>query len=314
MNTGSTRAGRALRPGFSVTVVLIAVLIWLGSPTRAGAAPAALDLQPGQALYATQCALCHGPSGQGDGPSAAGFATKPSNLADGRLMNGLPDDFLANVIRHGGSVEGLSPGMPAFGEYLSDAQIRQVILHVRSLASPPFRAAAVVPIVTAPRAPTQPIFFSHLIHAGKYRMDCQYCHADARRSEYAGLPSVERCLGCHKIIGALDNPEITKIQEYAGRGQPIPWVRIFKLPEFTYFTHKAHVRFGLACQTCHGPIERMRMVGAETGPSLADDLKKLVGFKPLPRPLTMGWCVACHRQQNAAHSARAPLDCVTCHH
>ncbi len=58
----------------------------------------------------------------------------------------------------------------------------------------------------------------------------------------------------------------------------------------------------------------MRMVGAETGPSLADDLKKLVGFKPLPRPLTMGWCVACHRQQNAAHSARAPLDCVTCHH
>src|SRR3989442_888360 len=73
-------------------VLLIAVLIWLGSPTWAGAAPAALDLQAGQALYATQCALCHGPSGQGDGPSAAGYATKPSNLADGRLMNGLPDE------------------------------------------------------------------------------------------------------------------------------------------------------------------------------------------------------------------------------
>src|SRR2546425_11962942 len=83
-------------------VLLIAVLIWLGSPTWAGAAPAALDLQPGQALYATQCALCHGPSGQGDGPSAAGVATKPSNLADGRAMNGLPVDFLNNVIRHGG--------------------------------------------------------------------------------------------------------------------------------------------------------------------------------------------------------------------
>src|SRR3989442_888362 len=69
-------------------VLLIAVLIWLGSPTWAGAAPAALDLQAGQALYATQCALCHGPSGQGDGPSAAGYATKPSNLADGRPMNG----------------------------------------------------------------------------------------------------------------------------------------------------------------------------------------------------------------------------------
>src|SRR3989442_9796049 len=115
-------------------VLLIAVLIWLGSPTSAGAAPAALDLQAGQALYATQCALCHGPSGQGDGPSAAGFATKPSNLADGRLMNGLPDDFLANVIKHGGSVEGLSPGIPAFVPYLRRAHITPAILYMRSSA------------------------------------------------------------------------------------------------------------------------------------------------------------------------------------
>ena len=74
-----------------------------------------------------------------------------------------------------------------------------------------------------------------MIHAGSFQIPCQYCHADARRSEYAGLPSVERCLGCHKIIGAQDNPEIAKIHDYAKRGQPIPWVRIFKLPEFTYF-------------------------------------------------------------------------------
>jgi mono/diheme cytochrome c family protein len=317
VDAGSTRGGRARLLGFSVTVFLIAVLGPLAWPTRAtapAAAPADLDLQAGQALYATYCALCHGPSGQGDGPSAGGFATKPSNLADGRLMNGLPDDFLVKVITHGGLAEGLSPGMPAFGVHLSDAQIRQVILYVRSLASPPFRGAAVVPTATPPRAPTQPIFFSHLIHAGKYQIDCQYCHADARRSEYAGLPSVERCLGCHKIIGAQDNPEIGKIMEYARRGQPIPWVRIFKLPEFTYFTHKAHVRFGLACQACHGPIERMRVVGADTGPSLANDLMNLIGLKPPPRPLTMGWCVECHREQNAARGARAPLDCVTCHH
>jgi len=64
------------------------------------------------------------------------------------------------------------------------------------------------------------------------------------------------------------------------------FMRIFKLPEFTYFTHKAHVRFGLACQACHGPIERMRVVGAETGPSLTNDLMNLIGLKPPPRPLT----------------------------
>lgn len=95
--------------------------------------------------------------------------------------------------------------------------------------------------MTVPGAPAQPIFFSHLIHTGKYRIACQYCHADARRSEYAGLPSVERCMGCHKIIGAQDNPEIAKIHEYWRRGQAIPWVRINKVPEFTYFPHKAHV-------------------------------------------------------------------------
>jgi mono/diheme cytochrome c family protein len=317
VNTGSTRGGRALLRGCGVTFLLIAVRVWVASPTQAAGPPpasAALDLEAGQALYATHCALCHGSSGQGDGPSAVGFATKPSNLADGRLMNGLPDDFLENIVRHGGPIEGLSPGMPAFGAYLSDAQIRQAILYVRSLASPSFGAAVVTPIVTVPGAPKQPIFFSHLIHAGKYAIDCQYCHSDARRSEYAGLPSVERCLGCHKIIGAQDNPEIGKIQEYARRQQPIPWVRIFKLPEFTYFTHKAHVRFGLACQTCHGPIERMRVVGAETGPSLTNDLMNLVGLKPPARQLTMGWCLTCHREQNAARGAGAPLDCITCHH
>src|SRR2546428_13395687 len=103
-------------------------------------------------------------------------------------------------------------------------------------------------------------------------MPCQYCHADARRAEYAGRPSVERCVGCDKTIGVADNPEIGKIHEYARRGEPIPWVRVFKVPEFSYFPHKAHVRAGVACQSCHGPIERMPVVGGDTGPSLANDL------------------------------------------
>jgi mono/diheme cytochrome c family protein len=285
--------------------------------TAGAAAPAALEnpyIKNGRAVYVTHCAACHGDRGQGDGASAAGFSTKPSNLADGRLMNPLPDEFLVNIIRHGGPAEGLSPGMPAFAQYLGETQIHDVIAYVRSLASPPFAPVAAPTVVIVPGAPRQPIFFSHLIHAGKYQIDCQYCHADARRSEYAGLPSVERCMGCHKIIGALDNPEIGKVHDYWRRGQPIPWVRIFKLPEFTYFPHKAHLRAGLECRTCHGAIERMRQVGATTGQSLANDLLNLVGLKPAPRPLTMGWCVECHRRENAAPNVKAPLDCVTCHH
>ena len=159
----------------------------------------------------------------------------------------------------------------------------------------------------------QPINFPHNIHVQQYKMECGYCHTDARRSEFAGLPSVDRCMGCHKITAA-DRPEIKKLADYAARRAPIPWMRVFNLPEFTYFPHKPHVRAGVTCQTCHGPVETMTTVGAVTGPRLANDLLTLVGFGVAPPPLSMGWCIDCHRRENAARSTRAPLDCVACHH
>ncbi|MBI3636396.1 MAG: cytochrome c3 family protein [Candidatus Rokubacteria bacterium] len=159
----------------------------------------------------------------------------------------------------------------------------------------------------------QPLNFPHNVHAQTYKMDCQYCHADARRSEYAGLPSVTRCMGCHKITAA-DKPEIKKLAEFAAKQEPILWVRVFKVPEFTYFPHKAHVRAELKCQTCHGPVETMTTVAAETGPRLANDLLNVAGLRVAPPALTMGWCVDCHRSQNATRGMKAPLDCVTCHH
>lgn len=163
------------------------------------------------------------------------------------------------------------------------------------------------------KASVQPIAFPHNVHVQTYKIDCQYCHADARRSEYAGLPSVTRCMGCHKITAA-DRPEIKKLAEYAGKGDPIPWTRVYKVPEFTYFPHKAHIRAGVRCQTCHGAVENMTTVGAQTGWQLSTDLLNLVGFRPAPPALTMGWCIECHRNENATRGVHAPLDCVTCHH
>jgi hypothetical protein len=162
-------------------------------------------------------------------------------------------------------------------------------------------------------SPGQPINFPHNVHVQQFKIECQYCHADARRSEYAGLPSVARCMGCHRITAA-DKPEIKKLADYAARGESIPWVRVYKVPEFTYFPHKAHVRAGVRCQTCHGPVETMTTVGAVTGPRITNDLLNLVGLRPAPPVLTMGWCVNCHRSENAARGTKAPLDCVTCHH
>jgi hypothetical protein len=180
-----------------------------------------------------------------------------------------------------------------------------VFLALSSLGDKPAAAA---------KASSQPINFPHNVHVQTYKMDCQYCHADARRSEYAGLPSATRCLGCHKIIAA-DRPEIQKLAQYAAKNEPIPWVRVYKLPEFTHFPHKAHIRAQLPCQGCHGPVETMTTVAApSTGPTLVGDLLSLVGTRPSPPPLAMGWCIDCHRAQNASRGMHAPLDCVSCHH
>jgi len=292
---------------------MVAVLFIALRPGAIAAPPSPRDIQAGKDLFDRQCTACHGPEGRGDGSSATAFATKPADFGDGRLMNPLPDEFLVNVIRYGGPAEGLAPTMPPFEKFLSEAQTTQVVAYVRSLATPPWRPGQTGSLVRVEGAPRQPIFFNHVIHAGSFGIACQYCHADARRSDYAGIPSVDRCLGCHKIIGAQDNPEIKKIHEYAQRREAIPWVRVFKVPEFTYFPHKPHVRAGVECQRCHGPVDRMRVVGAETGPRITNDLKRLIGLRPPPPALTMGWCVDCHRAENA-NGAHAPLDCVTCHH
>jgi hypothetical protein len=183
-----------------------------------------------------------------------------------------------------------------------------VVLVILAVSSWERRPAA----ATAPPSP-QPINFPHNVHVQQYKIECGYCHTDARRSEFAGLPSVERCMGCHKITAA-DRPEIKKLADYAARRAPIPWTRVFNLPEFTYFTHKPHVRAGVTCQTCHGPVDTMTTVGAVTGPRLTNDLLTLVGLGGAPPPLSMGWCIDCHRRENAARGTRAPLDCIACHH
>jgi mono/diheme cytochrome c family protein len=312
--SSSSRAFVVSRRAWALGLLAVGLLAGGLLGVRVSAAPPAAPDPTDRAIYAQYCLTCHGEGGRGDGPSAGALATKPADLTDGRIMNPLPDEFLANVILNGGAAEGLAPTMPAFAAYLGEARVRRMVRYIRTLAEPPFVPDAAKPIVTPPNAPRQPIFFSHVVHAGSFQISCQYCHAEARRSEYAGLPSVERCMGCHKIIGATDNPEIRKIHDYWARQEPIPWVRIFKMPEFTYFPHKAHVRARIECQTCHGPIERMRVVGADVGPQLASDFLHLLGLRPGPRPLTMGWCLDCHRSENAKPDRKAPLDCVACHH
>ncbi|MDZ4662329.1 MAG: cytochrome c3 family protein [Pseudomonadota bacterium] len=136
--------------------------------------------------------------------------------------------------------------------------------------------------------PDQPIDFDHTLHAGVNKIPCLYCHANAPRSRHATVPSLNICMNCH-IQVATDRPEIKKLQDHFNNDRAVVWNKVHLLPDFVMFNHKPHVRKGIACQSCHGPVESMAQVK-----QFSD--------------LSMGWCVDCHRRNNA------PLNCTTCHH
>ena len=137
-------------------------------------------------------------------------------------------------------------------------------------------------------APKQPIAFSHALHAGLYELDCQYCHAGAERSRHAGVPPAGVCMNCHTRV-KTDSPEIQRLTAFVTSNQPVPWLKVHRLPDFAFFSHASHVGAGLACQKCHGPVEQMvRVVQKET--------------------MAMGWCLDCHRQTRVSGvEAPAPL-------
>lgn len=141
--------------------------------------------------------------------------------------------------------------------------------------------------------PEQPIAFPHDVHAGTLQIPCQYCHYSADRSPDAGIPQVQTCTGCHAPVGSLlflqDSPELQKLMQYAEAEVPIPWVRIYDLPEHVRFPHMMHVNAGVACQDCHGPVEEMAEI-------------------ELAQPLRMGWCIDCHQERQAR------VDCFVCHY
>jgi hypothetical protein len=143
--------------------------------------------------------------------------------------------------------------------------------------------------------PAQPIAFSHALHAGQYEVACQYCHTGVEIGKSANIPSANICMNCHthiQNVGGKEgiSPEIQKIYNAVDNNQPIEWVRVHNLPDLAYFNHAQHVAVGgIECQTCHGPIQEMEVVGQHS-------------------TLTMGWCIDCHRQTEVATEGNAYYD------
>jgi hypothetical protein len=154
--------------------------------------------------------------------------------------------------------------------------------------------------------PVQPIKYSHELHAGVMKIDCQYCHSGAYKSKNASIPSLNVCMNCHKVV-KTESPEIHKIYDALGydvdkgtydstKAKPIQWVRIHNLPDFAYFNHSQHVTVGgIKCQQCHGPIETMPEVFQYS-------------------PLTMKWCIQCHKRTQVNGKDNAYYDSILAAH
>ena len=145
----------------------------------------------------------------------------------------------------------------------------------------------------AGNSPVQPVRFPHPVHVTTLKMNCLYCHFSANKSPDPGMPAMSTCMGCHTVAGVA-KPEIQKLAGYWNRKQPVPWVRIHKLPEYVKFPHMRHVGAGVSCQTCHGAIQDMQQVSQA-------------------QSLGMGWCVSCHIGKSNP-PLRARYDCATCHY
>ncbi len=143
-------------------------------------------------------------------------------------------------------------------------------------------------VVTAV-APEQPFHFDHTIHAGKYQIPCQTCHAYADHSPIAGIPTAAKCMGCHRFVDK-QKPDVQALEAAFEAGDRVAWNRVTRVPDHVGFNHEPHIQAGVRCQKCHGAVETMKVVRMA---------------KPLD---DMGFCVDCHRANHA------PVDnCIVCH-
>lgn len=187
--------------------------------------------------------------------------------------------------------------------------------------------------------PVQPISYSHRLHAGELKLDCLYCHFGAETSRHAGVPPLQVCMNCHATVTAgwdvtlaerraalaekrdpkrIVSDRLRPLYDAIGLDdagkpdpaktpKPVAWTRVHSLPSFVAFSHERHVARGVICQACHGPVESMERVRQES-------------------PLSMGWCVECHRANEAKGRAVAlppvpqradphvSTDCSGCHY
>lgn len=138
----------------------------------------------------------------------------------------------------------------------------------------------------AQTGPVQPIPYSHKQHLA-LGLKCNNCHDMPAPGEVINIPAAAKCMACHGAI-KIDSPSIQKLTAFAKENRPIPWVRVYEIPSFVFFSHKTHLDSGSTCETCHGPVAQRERIAKESD-------------------ISMGGCMECHRLH------KATLDCSGCH-
>ena len=136
-------------------------------------------------------------------------------------------------------------------------------------------------------APTQPIAFNHSLHVQTVKMGCSDCHEPRGNGSTVAIPQPAKCMLCHQSV-ATDKPDIQRLAAAAKDEDPIPWVRVYRVPSFVTFSHKTHTAAGSKCEECHGPVAERTSIALE-------------------KDTSMGTCIACHQAK------QAPTGCDTCH-
>lgn len=136
--------------------------------------------------------------------------------------------------------------------------------------------------------PTQPVPFSHKLHAGDLGMDCRYCHSNIERSAIANVPATQTCMNCHTLV-LPQSEKLLAVRESWATGKPIEWINVHMLPQYAYFNHSLHLNAGIGCISCHGNVAEMEKVQQM-------------------QPLSMSWCLDCHRNPD---SNLRPVDQIT---
>lgn len=174
---------------------------------------------------------------------------------------------------------------------LAGLTVRQRLLIGGAVAGVVLVVVAILLVVISQTdaADEQPIAFSHAVHATN-GIQCQFCHVGVTQSPVAGIPSVEKCMGCHEHI-ATTSPEIVKLAGYWERQEPIEWLRVNQQPSFVYFNHQSHIAGGVSCGACHGDVANMTVAESVVN-------------------MNMGFCLDCHSEQENADALR---DCLVCH-